>query len=261
MAMDPYKILGLESSASTDEVKKAYRKLARENHPDLHPGDEAAAKRMNDINEAYDRIMNPDKYAAEDARRAAADSAAGRSSAGPQRPGQGQNYQQQNAGYYQQQGRYGWSGDFGFDEIFGGFYATGGPIHPEASPSDPDEIKVAIDMINNKQYKEANKVLYRVKSVDRNARWYYIVAVANHGAGNTMLAMDQIKKACEMEPNNQEYVSAARNIQASGRVYQDTGQSRGFSMNFMDPGTLCCMCLAINMCMGGGCGIPICIGM
>lgn len=106
MAMDPYKILGLEQGASIDEVKKAYRKLARENHPDLHPGDEAAAKRMNEINEAYDRITNPDKYAAEDARRAAADAAAGRSTGnrGPQRPGQGQ---QQEAGYYQQQGRYG----------------------------------------------------------------------------------------------------------------------------------------------------------
>ena len=257
MAMDAYKILGLESTASTDEVKKAYRKLARENHPDLHPGDEAAAKRMNEINEAYDRIMNPDKYASEDARRAAADRAAGRSS-GPQRPGQGPNSQQQNAGYYQQQGRYGWSGDFGFDDIFGGFYTTGGPIHPEASATDPEEIKVAINMINNKQFKEANKVLYRVKSTERNARWYYIVAVANHGAGNTMLAMDQIKRACEMDPNNQEYVQAARSIQASGRVYRETGQSRGFSTGFMDPTTLCCMCLALNMCMGGGFGIPLC---
>ena len=167
MAMDAYKILGLEPTASQDEVKKAYRKLARENHPDLHPGDAAAAKRMNEINEAYDRIMNPDKYAAEDARRAAADSAAGRTSG---RPSQSQNYQQQNAGYYQQQGRYGWSGDFGFDDIFGGFYTTGAPIHPEAQPSDPDEIKVAIEMINAKRFQEANKVLYRVKSTDRNAR-------------------------------------------------------------------------------------------
>ena len=66
-----------------------------------------------------------------------------------------------------------------------------------------------------------------------------------------MLAMDQIKKACEMDPNNQEYIQAARSIQASGRVYRDTGEARGFSMNFMDPGMLCCMCLAINMCMGG----------
>ena len=69
MPMDPYNILGLDPSASMDEVKRAYRKKARENHPDLNPGDKEAAKRMNDINEAYDRIMNPDKYAAEDARR------------------------------------------------------------------------------------------------------------------------------------------------------------------------------------------------
>ena len=71
--MNPYEILGLTSSASTDEVKRAYRKLARQYHPDLHPGDEAASKKMNEINEAYDRIMNPSKYAAEDARRARAD--------------------------------------------------------------------------------------------------------------------------------------------------------------------------------------------
>lgn len=258
MAMDPYKILGLEASASTDEVKKAYRKLARENHPDLHPGDEVAAKRMNEINEAYDRIMNPDKYAAEDARRAAADAAAARANGnrGPRRPGQ---EQQQDAGYYQQQGRYGWSGDFGFDDLFGGFYTAGAPIHPQAKPNDPEEIKIAIDMIDKKQFKEANKVLYRVKSTDRNARWYYVIAVANHGAGNTMLAMDQIKRAVEMEPSNQEYQQAARSIQASGRVYRETGESRGFSMGFMDPTTLCCMCLAINMCMGGGVGCRFCV--
>ena len=73
-----------------------------------------------------------------------------------------------------------------------------------------------------------------------------------------MLAMDQIKRACEMDPNNQEYIQAARSIQASGRVYQETAQTRGFNMGFMDPPTLCCICLGINMCMGGGFGIPLC---
>ena len=106
MAMNPYEILGVPETASQDEVKRAYRKKARENHPDLNPGDANAAKRMNQINEAYDRIMNPDKYATEDARRAAADAAAARANGnrGPRRPGQ---EQQQDAGYYQQQGRYG----------------------------------------------------------------------------------------------------------------------------------------------------------
>ena len=256
MAMDPYDILGIDSSASMDEVKRAYRKKARENHPDLNPGDAAAAKRMNQINEAYDRITNPDKYAAEDARRAAADSAAGRQSGGASRTSS--NYQQQNAGYYQQQGNYGWSGDFGFDDIFGGFYTTGAPIHPEASASDSQEVRAAITLINNKQFEQAVKTMYKVKSTERNARWFYIVAVANHGAGNTMLAIDQIKRATEMDPGNQEYIQAARSIQASGRVYRDTGQSRGFSMNFMDPNMLCCLCLALNICAGSGCGLPLC---
>lgn len=59
MAGDPYKVLGLTPGASDEEVKAAYRKLAKKYHPDLNPGNEAAAKRMNEINAAYDQIKNP----------------------------------------------------------------------------------------------------------------------------------------------------------------------------------------------------------
>lgn len=72
MAMDPYSVLGVSRDASQDEVKKAYRRKARENHPDLNPNDPNAAERMNEVNEAYDRIMNPEKYAAADRRASAA---------------------------------------------------------------------------------------------------------------------------------------------------------------------------------------------
>ena len=78
MTEDPYDILGVPRTATSDEIKKAYRKKARENHPDLNPNDPAAAERMNRINEAYDRIMNPEKYAARDRRAGAAGEGRGR---------------------------------------------------------------------------------------------------------------------------------------------------------------------------------------
>lgn len=57
---DPYDILGVERGASEEEVTRAYRKLAKKYHPDLNPGDKAAAQKMSEINEAYDRIKRGD---------------------------------------------------------------------------------------------------------------------------------------------------------------------------------------------------------
>ncbi len=59
---DPYSVLGVPSGASKEEVTKAYRKLAKKYHPDLNPGDEQAAKKMAEINAAYDSIMNGTPY-------------------------------------------------------------------------------------------------------------------------------------------------------------------------------------------------------
>ena len=56
MVADPYKVLGVSPSASEEEIKKAYRDLSKKYHPDLNPGDESAARKMSEINAAYDQI-------------------------------------------------------------------------------------------------------------------------------------------------------------------------------------------------------------
>ena len=58
MIQNPYEILGLSYGATDEEDTKAYRKLVKKYHPDLHPGDEEAERKMREINEAYDQIKN-----------------------------------------------------------------------------------------------------------------------------------------------------------------------------------------------------------
>src|ERR1043166_9073035 len=59
--IDYYKILGVDKSASQDEIKAAYRKLARKLHPDLNPNDKEAHKKFQQINEANEVLSDPEK--------------------------------------------------------------------------------------------------------------------------------------------------------------------------------------------------------
>ncbi|WP_165252066.1 DnaJ domain-containing protein [Adlercreutzia sp. ZJ304] len=271
---NPYDILGVSRDASMDEVKKAYRKKARENHPDLNPGDAQAEERMNKINEAYDRITNPEKYAASDARRrgyagpsgprgyggttygpgGAGGAGAGSAGGAGGSSGSGGGYYDP-FGYGGEQGGssgqdpYGWT-TINFDDLFGGAYATqSAPIHPEEAAGDSPEVRQAIYAINSQNYRNAINILQQIPSGGRNARWYYLFALANNGAGNTVAAHDNIRRARQMDPNNNDYARAESQFTRRAQTYTQQGEGRGFTSFGIDPNWLCCcICLGPTCC-------------
>src|ERR1700756_411215 len=58
---DYYEVLGLPRTATEDEIRNEYRKLARKHHPDVNPGDKSAEEKFKEINEAYQVLSDPEK--------------------------------------------------------------------------------------------------------------------------------------------------------------------------------------------------------
>src|SRR5690606_20826485 len=58
---DPYKILEVSRDASPEDIKRAYRKLAKKLHPDLNPGDKTVEQRFKEVNQAYALLSDPEK--------------------------------------------------------------------------------------------------------------------------------------------------------------------------------------------------------
>ena len=215
MIDDPYKVLGVSPDASDDEIKQAYRRLAKKYHPDLNPDDKEAAEKMQQINAAYEQIKNPQK-------------------AGPQ-PGSG--------GYGQGYGQGGYYGPFGFDP----FEEFRRQAQQEARRQGGDQYQQAAEQyIRFGKYQEAINALG--SSQEKNARWYYLSAIANQGAGNQVTALEHIRRAVSMEPDNQEYLRVLDAIEHGGNAYRrQTENYGGFTMG-ASPCANLCLCYLCNAC-------------
>jgi molecular chaperone DnaJ len=124
----PYDVLGVAKGASADEIKKAYRKLAREYHPDRNPGDEAAEERFKEVQGAYDLLSDPEKRKQYDA----FGSANGRAGAGGF-PGDKYNFNVDDFGDL---------GDF-FGNLFGG---RGGATRAQSRSQRGSDVEVEVNL-------------------------------------------------------------------------------------------------------------------
>jgi molecular chaperone DnaJ len=206
MIDDPYKVLGVSRDASDEEIKTAYRRLAKKYHPDLNPGDAEAAKKMQQVNAAYEQIKNPEKAAQN------------------QRSGQSGGY---GGGYYDPFGGYG---------PFGGGYGQYGGANQQTGDSYQ---QAAYNYIRFGRYREAINAL--ANSAQRNARWYYLSALANEGLGNQVTALEHIRRAVSMEPDNATYLDMLERMEHGGDTYRRTaGNFTGFSGGSVCPSL--CLC-------------------
>ena len=207
MIDDPYKVLGVSPDASDEDIKRAYRRLAKKYHPDLNPDDKEAARKMQEVNAAYEQIKNPEKA------------------------------QQHQGGY----GGYG-----GYYDPFGGYRQQ----QSYGGNSGDQYQQAAYQYIRFGRFQEALNALQ--SATERNARWYYLSALANDGLGNQVTALEHIRRAVSMDPDNLEYQQVLSQIEHGGRAYRQTaGNYRGFTMGG-DPCTNMCLCyLAQLVCCRG----------
>ena len=218
MIEDPYKVLGVSPGASDEEIKQAYRQLAKKYHPDRNPGDQEAARKMQQINAAYEQIKNPQKAS---------------------RQGNGQ-------GSYGSYGGYGGFGGFGYDPFGGGYRQQS-----DTGSSYQDQYQqAAYQYIRFGRYGEALSALGN--STNRDARWYYLSALANYGLGNQVTALEHARRAVSMEPDNMEYLHTLQQMENGGSAYRRrTGDFRGFHFGGDYCSSICLCYLAQLICCRG----------
>lgn len=213
---DPYSVLGVSPSASEDEIKKAYRALAKKYHPDVNNGSEEAERKMKEVNEAYSAVMK--------LRREGGSSAGG----------------YDNGSSY--------AGGFGgFGGGYGGF-GGGSTYNTQGDPyADNPHLQAARNYIRSGHYQEAMNLLEGMR--ERNAEWYYLCGEANLAMGNRIAALNYARQAVSMNPTSFEYRALLNRIEGNAHYYQSGNDGAGFSMpNMMCGSPLLSCCLANLLC-------------
>jgi molecular chaperone DnaJ len=207
MAKDFYEILGVKKDSSQEEIKKAYRKLARKWHPDINPGNKEAEQKFKDISGAYDCLGNAEKRKlydefGEEGLQAGFDAEKAR--------------QYKQWGAYQQKGASGraWSGqDFGryqsYEDIFGDIFSSGGDFRGGFRTSTPSkgrdmEHEMTIDLISALRGFETEFSMRKMKvcpqcqgsGTDQHSKITTCHACGGSGRQNVAEGPLQFTKAC-----------------------------------------------------------------
>ena len=240
---DPYEVLGVSPNATDDEIKAAYRKLAKKYHPDLNGGSAEAEAKMKEVNEAYNILIKHK-------------GSAGSSQSGGYNPyGQAGGYGSyggQQGGYYGQQGygqrQGGYYSSFDFEDLFGSAFRS----HQSASYVERDPaLRPAEQAVLSGRYQDALNILNGV--VGRRAAWYYWSARANMGMGNRIAALNDAKTAVNMAPDEPAFRELLSQLNASSQSYQQRSAQGGFASYLCS--NPCLSLIAINLfcncCCGG----------
>ena len=220
---DPYRVLGITPSASEDEIKKAYRALAKRYHPDVNGGSAAAEAKMKEVNEAYSTIMKMRREGT--AWNASASGASG--------------------GYQ------------GYSSSYGGYggYSGANAGYGSAGSNDP-KLNTARSYIGQGRFQDAFSLLESMRN--RSAEWYFLSGQAALGMGNRIAALNYARQAVTMDPGNYEYRVLLSQLEGSASYYQSGGAARGYGMPVAlcrNPLVSCCvaqmLCSLLCSCCGG----------
>ena len=263
MPNDPFTVLGVSSSATEDEIKAAYRKLAKKYHPDLNPGDKAAEQKMREVNEAYTRALQIRKTGQDPYHNPFGSGST--SSSGYYNPfgqntwgntdSQDGDYSRNNYGGYGNQGGNPF-GDFGFDPFsafFGGQQSSQQTRYRSRTYANP-ELKTAESHVLSNRFNEAINLLNRIPTHD--ADWHALYARADLGLGNRISALDHARAAVRMAPDDDDFRSLLNSVEAGRQTYRQA-RSHGYDFRTAICANPCLSCCVLNMflnCCLGGCG-------